>query len=99
MTNTRSNPANPAAFTAEAMKATTGVGEPSYTSGVHEWNGTAATLKPNPTSKSPKPASNNAGGWPAGIENDVPFVFVTTTRPKSAMRARFVEPVEPYTSA
>ncbi len=28
------------------MNAVTGVGAPWYTSGVHMWNGTAATLKP-----------------------------------------------------
>src|SRR5450759_3332559 len=32
------------------MKAVIGVGAPSYTSGVHMWNGTAAILKPKPTS-------------------------------------------------
>ena len=31
------------------MNAVTEVGAPWYTSGVHMWNGTAATLKPNPT--------------------------------------------------
>src|SRR5262245_7899381 len=88
-TNTRSKPANAAAFTADAMNATTGVGAPWYTSGVHEWNGTAATLKPNPTSRSPKPASSNAGGcvWPS------------RAKLVSAMRVRLVEPVEPYTNA
>src|SRR3954447_20870761 len=63
-TNTRSRPANAAAFTAEAMNATTGVGDPWYTSGVHVWNGTAAILNPNPTSSRPNPASSS-GGVPA----------------------------------
>ena len=49
---TRRNAANAAAFTAAAMNAVTGVGAPSYTSGVHMWNGTAATLKQKPTSSS-----------------------------------------------
>src|SRR5205823_11176059 len=60
-TNTRSSPANAAAFTAEAMYATTGDGAPWYTSGVHEWNGTAAILNPKPTSNSPNPARSSAG--------------------------------------
>ncbi len=30
------------------MNAVTGVGAPWYTSGVHMWNGAAATLKPRP---------------------------------------------------
>ena len=38
-------PPNAAAFTPAAMKPVTGVGAPSYASGAHMWNGTAATLK------------------------------------------------------
>ena len=37
--------AKPAAFEPTERKATTGVGEPSYTSGVHWWKGTAEILK------------------------------------------------------
>ena len=37
--------ANPAVLDPTDRKATTGVGEPSYTSGVHWWKGTAAILK------------------------------------------------------
>jgi len=36
--------ANPAVFEPTDKKATTGVGDPSYTSGVHWWKGTAAIL-------------------------------------------------------
>ena len=36
--------ANPAVFDPTDKKATTGVGDPSYTSGVHWWKGTAAIL-------------------------------------------------------
>ena len=46
---------NPAAFDPADIKAVTGVGAPSYTSGVHIWNGTADTLKPNPINNSPIP--------------------------------------------
>ena len=42
------------------MKAVTGVGEPWYTSGVHAWNGTAATLNPSPTSSRANPAQQHA---------------------------------------
>src|SRR5829696_6054662 len=45
--NTRSSAANPAIFAPEDMNAVTAEGAPWYTSGVHMWNGTAATLKPN----------------------------------------------------
>ena len=44
-------------FVAAAMKAVTGVGAPSYTSGVHMWNGAAETLKPSPTMIIARPAS------------------------------------------
>src|SRR6185369_10748616 len=37
---------NAATFVAADMKAVTGVGAPSYTSGVHWWNGAADDLKP-----------------------------------------------------
>src|SRR4051794_18535716 len=59
--NTRIIAATAAALTAAAMKPVTGVGAPSYASGAHMWNGTAATLKPNAiTSKNP-PATTSPG--------------------------------------
>src|SRR3954447_23132206 len=98
-TNTRSSPANAAALTADAMKATTGVGDPWYTSGVHEWNGTAAILNPKPTSSSPKPARSN-GGVPAVSRLGTTSPGVAPTEVvKPTMCERLVEPVEPYTSA
>ena len=54
----RRSAANPAALVADAMNAVIGVGAPWYTSGVHVWNGTAATLKPRPTSSSTIPATS-----------------------------------------
>src|SRR6266542_5173428 len=59
--NTRIAAAKPAAFDATERYAVTGVGAPSYTSGVHIWNGTAATLNPSPAVISAS-ASPNAGG-------------------------------------
>ncbi len=65
--NTRTIAANAAAFTPTLISAVTGVGAPSYTSGVHMWNGTAATLnaKPAPTRRMPHQTSSgddpNAG--------------------------------------
>src|SRR5204863_9193495 len=58
--NTRTNAANAAAFTPVDMNPVTAGGAPSYASGVHMWNGTADTLKANPTSSSPI-ASNCIG--------------------------------------
>src|SRR5579872_259759 len=53
--NTRMNAANTAALVVTDMKAVIGVGAPSYTSGVHMWNGTTETLNANPTAISPMP--------------------------------------------
>src|SRR5207237_5270439 len=44
----RSSIANEAAFEPTDRNAVTGVGAPSYTSGAHMWNGTAAILNPTP---------------------------------------------------
>ena len=45
------------------MKAVTGVGEPSYTSGAHIWNGKMVSLKPIAarTNKTPSLRSGSAG--------------------------------------
>jgi hypothetical protein len=51
----RASTAKAAVFTPAAMKAVTGVGAPSYTSGVQRWNGTAAILKASPAPTSPSP--------------------------------------------
>src|SRR5215472_16415915 len=45
----RSRTANAAALGPVDMRATTGAGAPSYTSGVQTWKGAEATLKPRPT--------------------------------------------------
>src|SRR5439155_13992907 len=52
----RKSSANAAAFGPAENKAVTGVGAPSYTSGVHTWKGAAATLKPRPIRISAKPS-------------------------------------------
>ena len=49
------NAANAAAFTPVDINAVTGVGAPSYTSGAHMWNGTAATLNAKPMMSKPAP--------------------------------------------
>src|SRR3954465_932054 len=54
-TKIRRSAANAAAFVAAAMNAVTGVGAPSYTSGVHMWNGAADTLNPKPTNNNTRP--------------------------------------------
>ncbi|MCY1452331.1 hypothetical protein D9M71_692430 [compost metagenome] len=41
---------------AVARKAATGAGAPSYTSGVHRWNGTNDSLKARPTSIMARPS-------------------------------------------
>src|SRR5208283_2645572 len=47
--------AKAAAFGPAEKSAETGVGAPSYTSGVQTWKGAAATLKPRPTRISVRP--------------------------------------------
>src|SRR6476659_3902785 len=91
-TNTRNKPANAAAFTALAMYATTGVGEPWYTSGAHAWNGTAAILKPNPTNNNAKPASNSAGGLLDNSEGSTEPGTLPIGVVNAAMWPRFVDP-------
>src|SRR6266704_5174107 len=83
--STRNSAVKAAALTPVAMNAVTGVGAPSYTSGAHMWNGTAATLNANPTSSSARPA---------GSMTPVPPSPTWTP-----MSVRFVVPVAPYTNA
>src|SRR5256885_16148043 len=54
---TRTNAANAAALTPVDMKPVTEGGAPSYASGVHMWNGTAATLNAKPTMTRPSASS------------------------------------------
>src|SRR5215510_12376533 len=61
--NTRIIAAIAADLIAAAMNAVTGVGAPSYASGAHMWNGTAATLKPNATTSRNAPAITSPGFW------------------------------------
>jgi hypothetical protein len=56
----RSRAAKPPTLEPTDMKAVTTVGEPSYTSGVHIWKGTAAILKPKPTRISAAPATSSS---------------------------------------
>src|ERR1044071_7687114 len=57
----RMKAAKPAAFGPAAMKAVTGVGAPSYTSGVQTWKGASATLKPKPIKSIAAPAKRSGG--------------------------------------
>src|SRR5690349_13392213 len=61
MPNIRIIAAIAAALTAAAMYAVNGVGAPSYASGAHMWNGTAAILKPNATMSMNTPATTRPG--------------------------------------
>jgi len=79
------------------MKPVTGVGAPWYTSGVHMWNGTAATLNPKPTRISAAPI--NISGR---LDTTLP---VPTNAPLACRTAMLliifseVLPVAPKTSA
>ncbi len=79
----RNNKANAAAFGPAEKRAVTGVGAPSYTSGVHTWNGAAATLNPSPIRIMASPSSKNVL-WRSSAES----ILVS-----------MVVPLEPYTSA
>src|SRR5271154_776161 len=81
--NSRSSSAKLAAFDATLIEAVIDVGAPSYTSGAHMWNGTAAILKNNPaeTVTSESSTSTSPGGRVANA---------------CAMRTRFVDPAIPY---
>ena len=93
----RSSAANAATLVAAAMNAVTGVGAPWYTSGVHMWNGTAATLKPRPTSSSATPASSKPC-LPPGFDARYCAMPWCTLSPEPKP-ASDVVPVAPYVSA
>src|SRR3990172_731347 len=59
VTSTRQVTTNAAALVAAAMNAVTGVGAPSYTSGVHMWNGAAETLNASPARIIARPVTNS----------------------------------------
>src|SRR5574337_559438 len=75
--------ANAAAFGPTDMYAVIEVGAPSYTSGAHWWNGTAATLKnrPAPTVTS---------------ESSTRISVLDLCMYSLAMSTRLVEPARPY---
>src|SRR5579862_8177940 len=91
MLNTRKKAGKTAALVATDMKAVTGVGAPSYTSGVHMWNGTTETLNAKPTIIRAMPTSRK------GLVTTAPEQVEPPTQ--VTIRLRLVDPVAPYTSA
>src|SRR3972149_8595224 len=82
----RTRMANPAAFEAVEMKAVIGVGAPSYTSGVQKWNGTAATLNPNPVRiKITAPLRNQGEICPIRILSTSTYNAVSPVTPYSRL--------------
>ena len=81
----RSSTANAAALGAVDISPTTGDGAPSYTSGVHTWNGAADTLNPRPIRIMPSPTTRKQRR--------------RALRKAAAMAAMLVEPVAPKISA
>ena len=80
----RSSIANDAAVDPTDRNAVIGVGAPSYTSGAHMWNGTAAILNPTPAATSMTARiSRGSLSWPAKV---------------IAMTRRLVVPERPYIS-
>ena len=82
--------AKPAALLATERNCVTGVGEPSYTSGAHIWNGTLATLKPKPAIIRTMPKRRAL--LPKGVP---PLKSMLAMVP--AISGREVLPVKPYT--
>src|ERR1700679_3505519 len=82
--NKRMASANAASFEAVPMNTVTQVGDPSYTSGIHMWNGTAPNLNPIPTMRNAIPNTS-----PTLSPNPVCTVLAI------AASSRF--PVTPYT--
>ena len=74
---TRSVSSSAATLVADDMNAVTGVGAPSYTSGVHMWNGAADALKPSPASTSARPTTSSAS-WESP---PVAVACATSTKP------------------
>src|SRR6266540_1274621 len=62
--NTRNRATIPTFFDADVSRTLIVVGEPWYTSGAHMWNGTTATLNPNPAIR--KTSAMISGGSMAG---------------------------------
>src|SRR6184192_2370118 len=85
-TKIRISIAKDAAFEPTDRNAVIGVGAPSYTSGAHMWNGTAAILKPTPATISTT-ESRSSGRVDASADASA-----------VAIAWRLVEPVSPYTS-
>src|SRR5262245_2258754 len=80
----RSSIANDADFDPTDRNAVTGVGAPSYTSGAHIWNGTAAILNPTPaTTRMTARTSRGSRSWLANTP---------------AIARRLVVPDSPYMS-
>src|SRR5260370_31354200 len=77
----RSSIAKDAALEPTDRKAVIGVGAPSYTSGAHMWNGTAALLKPTPaTTRMTASTSHGSCSWPTN-ETDIVRRFVVPDSP------------------
>src|SRR5207244_9991928 len=80
----RNSIAKDAAFEPTDRNAVIGVGAPSYTSGAHMWNGTAAILNPTPaTTRITASTRRGSRSWPAKSD---------------AIVRRFVVPDRPYMS-
>src|SRR5215207_4495122 len=85
--NSRTKTQNAAALVATDMNAVTGVGAPSYTSGVHWWNGASETLNASPVAASAIPIRTS--GSSASPRSAIP----------SAIAVKSVDPEAPYMNA
>src|SRR5215469_9170853 len=80
--STRKSTANAAALGPVDISATIGAGAPSYTSGVHTWNGAEATLKPRPIIMSAVAAIASKPGFDADRVCEITRMLVEPVAPK-----------------
>src|SRR4029079_19388472 len=83
---TRNVSRSAATLVADPIQAVTVVGAPSYTSGVHMWNGAADILKPSPATISAIPVTTNV----SPVRPCDPIAHATPSKE--------IFPVAPYTS-
>ncbi len=85
-----------ASFEPVAIHAVTGAGAPSYASGAHWWNGTAATLKPKPTSISRTAAAPaTLPDRPVFVTNEFPTMDLSGVLRTWRTPSKYVVPVSP----
>ena len=82
-----------ALFGTDAKYNVVGLGDPSYTSRIHAWNGTAANLNNNVILILHIPIDTIG----CDAKNPIPSVFLSVTNNNRDNSPKFIVPVAPYT--